>query len=71
MQPDSDLLLNLVYNPQGPSLPPDQQQLETDYKRELRQHFDIEFNQLYALANMPIQRFGCTASQGSSCAGAL
>ena len=53
-----DLTLNLVYNPQGASLPPDQQQLEADYKRELKEHFDIEFNQLFALTNMPIQRFG-------------
>lgn len=54
----SNLTLNLVYNPQGATLPPDQQQLEADYKRELKQHFDIEFNQLFALTNMPIQRFG-------------
>ncbi len=54
------LMLDLVYNPQGPSLPPDQQQLQADYKRELGQHFGIVFNQLFALANMPIQRFGST-----------
>lgn len=59
-QPGSDLMLNLVYNPQGASLPPDQKTLEADYKRELRGHFGIEFNQLYALANMPIKRFGST-----------
>jgi len=59
-QPDGDLPLNLVYNPQGPSLPPDQHRLEADYKRELRAHFGIEFNALYAIANMPIQRFGST-----------
>lgn len=57
---DSDLSLNLVYNPQGATLPPNQQSLEADYKRELRDHFDIEFNQLYVLANMPIKRFGST-----------
>ncbi|CAM3840539.1 molybdenum cofactor biosynthesis protein A [Vibrio aerogenes CECT 7868] len=57
-QPDSGLILNLVYNPQGPALPPNQEVLEADYKRELRTHFDIEFNQLYALTNMPIKRFG-------------
>ncbi len=56
--PNSDLTLNLVYNPQGASLPPDQQMLEADYKHELKEHFDIEFNQLFALTNMPIQRFG-------------
>lgn len=54
------LVLNLVYNPQGPSLPPNQQALEADYKRELQKHFGIQFNQLFALANMPIQRFGST-----------
>jgi len=59
-QPGSELPLNLVYNPQGPALPPDQHQLEADYKRELRAHFGIEFDALYALANMPIQRFGST-----------
>jgi radical SAM/Cys-rich protein len=59
-QPDGALPLNLVYNPQGPSLPPDQHRLEADYKRELRAHFGIEFNALYTLANMPIQRFGST-----------
>ncbi len=59
-KPESGLLLNLVYNPQGPSLPPNQQTLQADYKRELYYHFGIEFNSLYALANMPIQRFGST-----------
>lgn len=54
------LVLNLVYNPQGPVLPPPQAQLEADYKRELLAHFGIRFNQLYTLANMPIQRFGST-----------
>ena len=57
---DSGLLLNLVYNPQGPSLPPAQVALELDYKRELKKSFGVEFNQLYTLANMPIQRFGST-----------
>jgi radical SAM/Cys-rich protein len=56
----SGLTLNLVYNPQGTSLPPDQVQLQIDYKRELLQHFGIVFNDLFALANMPIQRFGST-----------
>ena len=51
------LPLNLVYNPQGPSLPPAQDKLEADYKRELGRH-GVVFNQLYTLANMPIQRFG-------------
>lgn len=59
-QDDSGLVLNLVYNPQGPSLPPAQEALQADYKRELLQHFGIRFNQLYALTNMPVQRFGST-----------
>ena len=54
----SNLTLNLVYNPQGAHLPPNQVTLEQDYKRELFEHFGIEFNQLFTLANMPIQRFG-------------
>ncbi len=54
------LVLNLVYNPQGAVLPPPQAALQADYKRELMQHFGIRFNQLFALTNMPIQRFGST-----------
>ncbi len=54
------LVLNLVYNPQGPSLPPPQGPLEADYKRELMAHFGIRFDHLFALANMPIRRFGST-----------
>jgi len=57
---DSALTLNLVYNPQGPSLPPPQTPLETDYKRFLGERFGIRFNQLYTLTNMPIARFGST-----------
>ena len=56
-KPGSGLTLNLVYNPQGPSLPPPQAALEADYKRELKAHFDIEFNQLFVLTNMPVNRF--------------
>ncbi len=59
-QDGSGLVLNLVYNPQGPVLPPPQGPLEADYKRELFQHFGIRFNQLFALTNMPVQRFGST-----------
>jgi radical SAM/Cys-rich protein len=54
----SDLTLNLVYNPQGPSLPPGQAELEADYKRILGDQYGISFNRLFTLANMPIQRFG-------------
>jgi radical SAM/Cys-rich protein len=55
---DPALPLNLVYNPQGPSLPPSQVSLEADYKRVLGEQYGIVFNRLYVLANMPIQRFG-------------
>jgi radical SAM/Cys-rich protein len=56
----SGLILNLVYNPQGPSLPPPQEMLEADYRRVLGGSFGVEFNSLFTLANMPIQRFGST-----------
>jgi radical SAM/Cys-rich protein len=55
---ETGLTLNLVYNPVGPSLPPPQDALEADYKRELGLRFGIVFNNLFTLANMPIQRFG-------------
>lgn len=59
-QPGSALTLNLVYNPQGPSLPPNQQKLEADYHRFLFDNFGVVFNQLFTITNMPIQRFGST-----------
>ena len=52
------LILNLVFNPQGPALPPPQTELEQAYKKALKQQFKITFNRLYTLCNMPIQRFG-------------
>ena len=55
---DGTLKLNLVYNPLGPSLPPPQIQLESDYKRLLGEAFGIVFNQLFTITNMPIKRFG-------------
>jgi radical SAM/Cys-rich protein len=55
---DPALALNLVYNPQGPSLPPAQAALEADYKRILGDDHGIVFDRLFVLANMPIQRFG-------------
>ena len=58
--PGSDLTLDLVYNPQGPVLPPSQQVLEPDYKKVLKDDYGIVFNQLYVLANMPVGRFGST-----------
>lgn len=54
----SGLILNLVYNPQGATLPPSQERLEAEYKHQLREHYGIVFNHLFTLANMPIQRFG-------------
>ncbi|WP_432743199.1 arsenosugar biosynthesis radical SAM (seleno)protein ArsS [Methylobacter sp. G7] len=62
---DSPLQLNLVYNPQGAVLPPDQQSLEQAYKQHLLEQYGIVFNRLYAIANMPIKRFGSMlVSQG-------
>ena len=57
---DTGLILNLVYNPQGPSLPPDQTKLQSIYKKELYENFGILFNELFTITNMPIQRFGST-----------
>jgi radical SAM/Cys-rich protein len=59
-QPGSGLDLNLIYNPGGPSLPPEQRGLEADYQRELQARHGIRFNRLYTLTNMPIKRFGST-----------
>lgn len=54
---DTALKLNLVYNPSGAFLPGNQNQLEKDFKKELRQHYQIEFNNLYCITNMPISRY--------------
>jgi radical SAM/Cys-rich protein len=56
-QPGSGLILNLVYNPIGPSLPPPQPQLEADYRKQLGENYGVVFNHLYTLTNMPISRF--------------
>ncbi|MGH8128241.1 MAG: arsenosugar biosynthesis radical SAM (seleno)protein ArsS [Gammaproteobacteria bacterium] len=56
-QPDSDLELDLVYNPLGASLPPSQTELEATYREELSEHFGIVFNNLFTITNMPIKRF--------------
>jgi len=58
--PGSGLVLDLVFNPQGPVLPPPQAALEETYRRELKSHHDIVFNRLYTITNMPIHRFGST-----------
>ncbi len=55
---DSDLMLNLVYNPVGASLPPPQQDLEADFKARLLADHCIQFDQLLTITNMPISRFG-------------
>jgi radical SAM/Cys-rich protein len=63
--PCSGLVLDLVYNPQGPSLPPSQGRLEADYRQVFLRDHGIRFNRLLALANLPVGRFGSTLlSQG-------
>src|SRR5262249_5713676 len=52
-----ELPLHLVYNPVGAFLPPSQDELESDYKRELQKHFGIVFNRIFTLSNLPIGRF--------------
>ena len=56
-QSDSNLILNIIYNPIGPHLPPPQEKLEQEYKRMLGENFGIAFNHLYCLTNMPITRY--------------
>ena len=55
--PGTDLELNLVYNPSGAFLPDDQSVLEGEFKRQLQRKFDISFNHLFAITNLPISRF--------------
>jgi radical SAM/Cys-rich protein len=56
-KPGSGLLLNLVYNPSGAFLPGNQQQMERDFKTELKKHYNIDFNKLFCITNMPISRY--------------
>jgi len=56
--PGSGLILNLVFNPQGTNLPAPQLALEAAYREFLLKHFSLQFNQLFTITNMPIQRFG-------------
>jgi len=56
-QPGTGLILNLVYNPAGAFLPPSQEALEKEYKQELLKNFNISFNSLFAITNMPISRY--------------
>jgi len=57
---NSGLTLTLVYNPIGANLPPNQEALESEYKKELKARYNVDFNQLFTITNMPIQRFGST-----------
>lgn len=57
---NKNLNLNLVFNPQDASLPPSQESLEQEYKKQLRDNYSIEFNNLFTITNMPIKRFGST-----------
>lgn len=59
-QPGSKLTITLVYNPTGPYLPPSQESLFGDYQRYLYDEFNISFDQLFTITNMPIARFGST-----------
>ena len=54
---NKDLILNLVYNPSGPQLPPSQKELEETYRKELQERYGIRFSNLFVLANMPINRY--------------
>ncbi|MBL7822422.1 MAG: arsenosugar biosynthesis radical SAM protein ArsS [Saprospiraceae bacterium] len=53
----SGLILNLVYNPSGAFLPPEQSTLESEYKKKLKSTHNIDFNELYTITNLPISRF--------------
>lgn len=55
---DSDLILNLVYNPTADFLPPAQHELEASYKQQLEEQHGIHFNHLFTITNVPIARFG-------------
>ena len=55
--PDTGLIVDLVYNPLGAFLPGNQEQLQRDFKKELREHFNVEFNNLFTITNIPISRF--------------
>jgi radical SAM/Cys-rich protein len=69
--PDAGLELDLVYNPQGPSLSPPQAALEADYRRELADRFGLRFNRLFTITNMPIQRFAAVLRQQGQLEGYL
>lgn len=56
-KPGTGLILDLVYNPSGAFLPGNQEQLQRDFKKELKDRFDIDFNSLFTITNIPISRF--------------
>lgn len=56
-KPDSGLILNLVYNPSGAFLPGSQESLELEFKKKLKDPYNIDFNQLFTITNLPISRF--------------
>ena len=60
---NGDLIINLVFNPQGAQLPPSQSKLEEDYRKILYEKYNIVFNNLYTIANMPIKRFATSLEQ--------
>jgi len=62
-RPGSGLELNLVYNPQGPQLPPPQDSLEAAYHEQLQKHYGVVFTRLFTIANMPINRFAKTLAR--------
>lgn len=64
---DPQLPLDLVYNPLGPYLPPEQPSLEADYKRELKHRYGIVFSRLLTIANMPIGRFMADLQRQGKC----
>jgi radical SAM/Cys-rich protein len=68
-QPESELILDLVYNPIGATLPPPQDELEKTYRVQLRERFGIAFNRLLTITNMPIRRFAHSLERDGLAAG--
>ena len=62
---DPELEINFVYNPKGAFLPPEQKGLEADYQKQMKEHFNIDFNSLYCIANMAISRFSSYLKRNS------
>lgn len=68
---EKDLVLNMVFNPAGAFLPPPQGEIEREYKRRLKDQYDIDFNQLFAITNNPVGRFAEFLEQGGNLEGYL